>query len=103
MAYDADHNPSQNRPRPYLLTGQNLETIERAGWDENDGTEVSSLPAPLPGPGMRQSLQLLLPDPVEPEAVLYVRLRGDQHGSATTIQSPPLPPLPEPAAVTPPH
>ncbi|HXJ42302.1 MAG TPA: hypothetical protein VNH18_23685, partial [Bryobacteraceae bacterium] len=54
-------NPSQSKPRPYQLTGQNLETIERLGWDENNGVAVTSLPAPLPGPGMQQSLQLLLP------------------------------------------
>ncbi len=96
-------NPSQSSPRPYLLTGQNLETIERTGWDENHGAEVSSLPVPLPGPGLRQSVQLLLPDPLNPQAVLYVWLRGDQHGRATTIQAPPLPPPPEPAAVTPPQ
>jgi hypothetical protein len=95
-------NPSQSMPRPYLLTGQNLETIERAGWDENDGAEVSSLPAPLPGPGLRQSVQFLLPDPLNPQAMLYVWLRGDRHGRATTIQAPQLPPPPEPAPVTPP-
>ncbi len=96
-------NPSQSRPRPYLLTGQNLETIERAGWDENNGTEVSSLPAPLPGSGLRQSVQLLLPDPLKPQAMLYVWLRGDQRGRATTIQSPAITPVPEGVAVTPPQ
>jgi hypothetical protein len=96
-------NPSQGSPRPYLLTGQNLETIERTGWDENNGAKVSSLPAPLPGPGLKQSLQLLLPDPPKPQATLYVWLRGDPHARATTIQAPPLPPVPEAGAVTPPQ
>jgi len=82
-------NPSQSTLRPYLLTGQNLETIERIGWDENNGAEVSSLPAPLPGRGLRQSVQLMLPDPPTPQAMLYVWLRGDRHGRATTIQAPP--------------
>ena len=90
-------NPGQNGPRTYQLTGQNLEMIEKAGWDENTGVELTGLPAPLPGQGLKQSLEVVLPDPIGPQTVLYLWLRGDQKGRATTIQAPPAP-----APVTPP-
>jgi hypothetical protein len=87
-------NPNQNAPRTYQLTGQNLEMIEKSGWGENNGVESAGLPAPLPGPGLKQSLQVVLPDPENPQAVLYVWLRGDRKGRATTIHVPPLPQAP---------
>jgi hypothetical protein len=87
-------NGGQNGPRTYQLTGQNLEMIAKAGWDENDGVELSGLPAPLPGPGLKQSVQAVLPDPINPQGVLYVWLRGDQKGRATTVQAPLLPAAP---------
>ncbi len=81
-------------PRTYQLTGQNLEMIEKAGWDEKNGVELSGLPVPLPGPGLKQSVEVVLPDPVDPEAVLYVWLRGDGQGRASSVHAPPLPPAP---------
>jgi hypothetical protein len=83
--------PPQNGPRQYQLTGQNLEMIEKLGWDDRNGLEVSGLPAPLPGPGLKQSIQIDLPDPPTSEALLYVWLRGDKQGRGTTIKSPVLP------------
>jgi hypothetical protein len=65
--------------------------IEKSGWDENNGTELTSLPEPLPGPGLKQSVKVVLPDPLNPQAVLYVWLRGDQQGRPTTSHAPPLP------------
>ncbi|MBV9612062.1 MAG: hypothetical protein JO091_06295, partial [Acidobacteriaceae bacterium] len=35
----------------YSLTGQNLEMIEKAGWDQDQGVAITGLPAPLLGPG----------------------------------------------------
>ncbi len=89
----ADPNPNQNGTRAYLLTGQNLEMIEKVGWDESTGVEIAGLPTPLPGPGQKQSLQVNLPDPPNANAlgVLYVWLRGDKQGRVTTIKAPPLP------------
>jgi hypothetical protein len=86
-------NPApRNGTRAYQLTGHDLEMISKLGWDESIGLEVSGLPTPLPGPGLKQSIQINLPDPPAPQALLYVWLRGDQQGRSTTIQSPLLPP-----------
>lgn len=72
--------------RKYQLVGTNLEMIERVGWDELSWADVQDLPAPVPGQGQTQSLELLLPDPPEPRnACLYLWLRGDKMGRATTI------------------
>jgi hypothetical protein len=84
-------NATASGPRPYRLTGQNLEMIAKAGWDESIGVEPAGLPEPLPGPGLKQSVQVVLPDPPNPQALLFVWLRGDSHGRATTIQAPALP------------
>jgi hypothetical protein len=102
-SFTADDAPPQNATRPYQLTGQHLEMIEKMGWDDSNGLEVSGLPAPLPGPGLKQSIQVNLPDPLAPDAVLYVWLRGDTKGRTTVIKAPKLPAeaLPTPAkAVT---
>ena len=83
--------PARNGTRHYQLTGQNLEMIAELGWAETNGTEVSSLPAPLPGPGLKQSLDVLLPDPPNVDANLAVWLRGDKQGRTTTLKAPSLP------------
>jgi hypothetical protein len=84
-------SPPQNGIRQYQLTGQNLEMIEKAGWDDTNGLDVSGLPAPLPGPGLKQSIQVNLPDPLSPDTVLYVWLRGDTKGRSTAVKAPALP------------
>ncbi len=87
----------------YLLTGQNLEMIEKVGWDQTNGVEIGGLPTPLPGPGQKQCLSLRLPDPPNAQAVLYVWLRGDKQGRVTTVKAPPLPaPATPPASNAPP-
>ena len=91
-----------NGNRSYVLTGQNLEMIENIGWDQKAGLPVAGIPAPLPGPGQKQSLQVSLPDPPAGQPVLYVWLRGDKQGRATTIKVPALP-APAPAPPPPPH
>ena len=62
--------------RQYRLTGENLEMIQKLGWEEGNPVDVSNLPAPIPGPGLKQSLEISLPDPPNPGAVLLVWLRG---------------------------
>jgi hypothetical protein len=69
----------------YELRGMNLEMIEKAGWDENVGVPVPGLPTPLPGQGQQQSLIVNLPDPPGSKAPLYIWLRGESVGRATTI------------------
>jgi hypothetical protein len=84
----------QNGMRQYQLTGANLEMIQKLGWEQADQTDVSSLPTPLSGPGLRQSLDVTLPDPPNPEAVLLLWLRGDKQARESTIKAPALPPPP---------
>jgi hypothetical protein len=81
----------QNGTRQYELTGLNLEMIDKLGWDEHKGLDVAGLPAPLPGQGLKQSIKINLPDPLISQTSLYVWLRGDNQGRATTVKAPPLP------------
>jgi hypothetical protein len=94
-------DPPQDGMWEYHLTGQALEMIEKLAWDANSGVEVAGLPAPLPGPGLKQALDVSLPAPPDPEATLVVWLRGDQQGRTTTLKSPPLPFQPPPDAAPP--
>ncbi len=89
-------DPPQNGVRQYQLTGQNLEMIQKLGWDETDGVDVSGLPSPLPGPGLKQSIAVTLPDPPDAAASLCIWLRGDKQGRAAAVQAPPLPAPPPP-------
>jgi len=93
-------DPPQNGVRQYQLTGTNLEMIQKLAWDKGAATDVAGLPAPLPGPGLKQSIGINLPDPPNPASALYVWLRGDQEGRATTITAPALP-VPQPDTVPP--
>ena len=90
--------PPQDGTREYLLSGQNLEMIEKLGWDAGNGVDVSGLPVPLPGPGLRQSIQINLPDPPAPDALLYAWLRGDKTGRATNVKAPETPQTPPPVS-----
>jgi hypothetical protein len=93
--------PPQNGIRQYQLTGQNLEMIEKMGWDDSNGLDVSGLPTPLSGPGLKQSIQVNLPDPFSPDTMLYVWLRGDTKGRTTIVKASDLPVGPPPSASPP--
>ncbi len=84
----------------YVLTGLNLEMIAKVGWDQSTGVDVSALPAPIPGQGQKQSLSVVMPEQSGPPANLYLWLRGDSAGRATTIKNPA--PVAAPAPPTPP-
>ena len=88
----------ENGLRRYQLTGANLELIAKLGWDGITAVNVSGLPAPLRGPGLKQSLDVDLPAPTDPASTLYVWLRGDEQARATTIQAPALPATPSPVS-----
>jgi hypothetical protein len=75
--------------RQYQLTGENLEMIQKLGWEEENPVDVSNLPTPIPGPGLRQSLEINLPDAPNPEAVLRVWLREDKQGRESTLKAVP--------------
>lgn len=81
---------AQGGTRSYLLTGQNLEMVQKLGWDNEAGVDALALPTPIPGQGQRQSLEVKLPDPPNAQCFLYVWLRGDVQGRVTTVKAPPL-------------
>ena len=99
-SFTVSQDEPQNGMRKYQLTGTNLEMIAKMGWDETNNAVVSELPAPLPGPGLKQTIGIDLPDPMASEGTLVVWLRGDHQGRATTIKAPPLP-APAPPLQTP--
>jgi hypothetical protein len=94
-------DPPQDGMWNYHLTGQALEMIDKLGWEANSGVKVAGLPAPLPGPGLKQALDVSLPAPPDPEATLVVWLRGDTQGRTTTLKPPPLPFQPPPDTASP--
>ncbi|MGD1072643.1 MAG: hypothetical protein ABSB15_21160 [Bryobacteraceae bacterium] len=69
------------------LKGRYLEGIEKVGWDANTGTPVEAIPAPIAGGGSAQILRVAVPWPAPaPHAPLYIWLRGEQSGRATTAR-----------------
>jgi len=65
-----------------VLTGRDLETIEKTGWDAANGVPVAAgPPRTLSGEGDRQTLRIVVPWPSpSPMAPLYIWLRGDREG-----------------------
>ena len=67
-----------------LLTGSDLEMIERAGWDTHTGLAVDNLPKPVAGERDRQTLRVALPWPAPaPHAPVCIWLRGEPEGRVT--------------------
>jgi hypothetical protein len=64
------------------LTGENLETIEKAGWSTGLPILAIDLPLPVPGEGTKQTLHLHLPAPGA-DAQFYIWLRGEDKPRAT--------------------
>ena len=66
------------------LTGQELQTIEKTGWDGKNGYPVQGIPTPVAGDPQEQTLKIELPwPPPSPRAPLYVWLRGETEGRIT--------------------
>jgi len=72
---------------PATLIGRNLENIDKVGWAPDQPVAVLSLPQPLPDDGGRQKLDVRMPPPPSPDAVLYLWLRGDRKARVTTIRA----------------
>jgi hypothetical protein len=69
-----------------VLTGKDLQAIEKTGWDSHQGYAVLSLPRPELGKPQEQKLKIVLPWPSPtPRAPIYVWLRGESEGRATRI------------------
>jgi hypothetical protein len=76
----------KDRGHLYLgsLTGQELQTIEKTGWDGKNGYPVQGFPTPVAGDPQEQSLKIELSwPPPSPSAPLYVWLRGETEGRIT--------------------
>ena len=66
------------------LTGQELQTVEKTGWDGKTGYPVQGIPTPVAGDPQEQTLKIELPwPPPSPRAPLYVWLRGETEGRTT--------------------
>jgi hypothetical protein len=71
-----------------ILTGQDLEIIEKTGWEPETGLPVSELPRPVAGQGQKQSLKVALPWPSPgPHSALYIWLRGEPRGRITKAKN----------------
>ncbi len=69
------------------LTGMDLETIEKTGWNAEYGLPVEAIPSPAPGEPRKQVLRIALPWPAPaPRAPVYVWLRGEDHGRVTAAK-----------------
>jgi hypothetical protein len=69
------------------LEGEELELIERVGWNADHGLPVEELPVPVAAGGQSQTLRVVLPWPSPtPHAPLYVWLRGEERGRLTTTR-----------------
>ncbi len=69
------------------LTGQDLQTIEKTGWNSQTGYPIEGIPTPLPGNPQEQTLEIALPwPPPAPHAPVYVWVRGEKQGRKTTAK-----------------
>jgi hypothetical protein len=68
------------------LEGQDLDVIEKVGWDGDQGLPVDAIPTPVAGQHPSQSLRIVLPWPApSPHAPLYIWLRGEPQGRKTSV------------------
>ncbi|HLX76775.1 MAG TPA: hypothetical protein VKR26_18640, partial [Terriglobales bacterium] len=69
------------------LTGQDLELIDRTGWNSQHSYEAQGIPTPVPGSAGEQTLKIAVPwPPPSPEAPLYIWLRGEKDSRVTNAR-----------------
>ena len=69
------------------LTGQDLELIDRTGWNSQHSYEAQGIPTPVPGSAGEQTLKIAVPwPPPSPQAPLYIWLRGEKESRATNAR-----------------
>jgi hypothetical protein len=87
IAFASDAQPA---PAPdltgFYLEGKNLEMIAKVAWDSTSPIDITALPTPIAGEGLRQRLPVPLPQPTNPSAALCIWLRGDVEGRPTSIK-----------------
>lgn len=70
-----------------ILTGHDLQTVAKTGWDEKTPLPVQGIPTPVPGRPQEQTLRIAMPWPSpNPHALLYVWLSGETEARATSIK-----------------
>jgi len=72
------------------LTGSDLETIGRVGWNPENGVAISDLPTTLAGEPRKQELRAPLPPRPDTNPPLYIWLRGDETGRVSFVSIPQL-------------
>jgi len=69
------------------LKGEDLDKIERTGWDAQHGLPVESIPDAAADDPQKQVLKIALPWPAPaPHAPVFVWLRGEAKGRATGVK-----------------
>lgn len=70
-----------------ILTGRDLDTIEKTGWGGGAGAAVTALPEPALQQPERQLLRVSMPwPPPAPRSQVMVWLRGESEGRATAAR-----------------
>ena len=69
-----------------VVSGENLETIEKIGWAADQGEAVGALPLSV-GAGQKQTLTTSVPAPPDPDSQLFVWLRGEDKPRVTTVRA----------------
>lgn len=68
------------------IEGEELESIEKTGWNPGHGVAVGGPPVPVANHGSRQRMKIAMPwPPPAPRAPLYVWLRGENTGRKSTV------------------
>jgi hypothetical protein len=69
------------------VTGENLQEIEKTGWDGTKGYGVLGIPTPVAGSPREQVLKIALPwPPPSPQAPLYIWLEGENQARVTSAK-----------------
>lgn len=70
-----------------VLTGRDLQLIEKAGWGTTGGEPVQGIPTPVPGSAREQTLNIAVAwPPPSPKAPLYIWLRGEDQARKTNAR-----------------
>ncbi len=60
------------------VTGEDLQLIEKTGWNAKHGYPVQGIPTPVASDPAQQTLDIALPwPPPNPQAPLYIWVRGE--------------------------
>jgi len=69
------------------LVGQDLELIDKTGWNAKQSYEAQGIPTPVPGRAGEQTLKIAVPwPPPSPQAPLYIWLRGEKESRLTSAK-----------------